>query len=66
MARRIVLEKVHEVAFQPGRQFANSGVGFIAQPNAANPICSTGPDLARFPGELMAPHHLDKTSSRRC
>src|SRR5579872_185125 len=34
--------------------------GPIAQPNAANLICSTAPDLARFVAELISPRYLDR------
>ena len=34
--------------------------GEIAQPNGANLICSTAPDLAKFIVELMNPHFLDQ------
>ena len=32
----------------------------IAQPNAANLLCATAPDLAKFAVELMNPHFLDR------
>ena len=34
--------------------------GPIAQPNAANLLCSTAPDLAKFAAELMNPRFLDR------